>query len=325
MKEHDIRPKELFDEYLRLAADDAKTYFADCERERIPCPACGCEGSPLFEKHLFEYDECSECLTFYVSPRPHRESFDRYYTEASSTRFWATHFYKQTEEARREKLWKPKAQQIQELLRTYCAQADWLCDIGGGYGVFAEEFSKISSTPVFVIEPSASLSAECARKGLTVIQKFLEDVDLTTLPDGVGCFVSFELFEHLHDPYAFLQRCYQLLPPSGILILTTLSGIGLDIRVLGKNSKAVFPPHHLNFFNPRSITQLLTKVGFDVCSTSTPGKLDVDILENNPESITDPFFKAFIAYADSTQKQGFQKYLVDNQLSSHMMIVARKI
>ena len=52
MKEHDIRPKELFDEYLRLAADDAKTYFADCERERIPCPACGCEGSPLFEKHL---------------------------------------------------------------------------------------------------------------------------------------------------------------------------------------------------------------------------------------------------------------------------------
>lgn len=324
MKEQDIRPNDLFNEYLALAAKDAVTYFEQSSRIPIPCPACGGQGQKLLEKYGFVYDECSSCQTFYVNPRPPKCDFDSYYTDAPSTRFWATHFYRQTAASRREHLWKPKAQKIHELISTYGPNTKWLADIGGGYGIFAEEFSKISELPVIVIEPSDSLSSECRQRGLSVIQSFLEELDSSKLPDGPGTFVSFELFEHLHDPAQFLARCYDLLPPDGLLILTTLSGLGLDIRVLAEASKAVFPPHHLNFFNPRSLQQLLEICGFQVLETSTPGKLDVDILENNQEAVRDSFFKAFLRHASDEQKANLQSYLVHNKLSSHMWAVAKK-
>ena len=39
MKEEDIRPQKIFDEYLELAAKDTKNYFKDSEKEIIK----GCE------------------------------------------------------------------------------------------------------------------------------------------------------------------------------------------------------------------------------------------------------------------------------------------
>ena len=109
MKEHEIRPQDIFDEYLRLTAIDTQTYFADAPRTGQPCPACGADGEAAFEKNGFAYAQCPNCLTLFVNPRPVRSAFENYYTDSPSTRYWATTFYRQTEPARREKLWKPKA------------------------------------------------------------------------------------------------------------------------------------------------------------------------------------------------------------------------
>jgi len=40
MKEFEIRPKYIFEEYLRLAKIDTETYFNDALRYEINCPAC---------------------------------------------------------------------------------------------------------------------------------------------------------------------------------------------------------------------------------------------------------------------------------------------
>ena len=56
-----------------------------------------------------------------------------------------------------------------------------------------------------------------------------------------------------------------------ILILSTLSGTGLDISVLGKNSKSINPPHHINFLNPQSMNILFKKHKFKVLDVFTPG------------------------------------------------------
>src|SRR5512145_341647 len=99
MKEHDIRPQHIFDEYLRLTEEDTKTYFSDVPRDNVGCPACGETGKPAFEKSGFSYAECPHCLTVFVTPRPAREAFEKYYRESPSTRYWATTFYKETESA----------------------------------------------------------------------------------------------------------------------------------------------------------------------------------------------------------------------------------
>jgi hypothetical protein len=110
--EEEIRPENVFNEYLRLTAIDTIKYFENVEKIEINCPACGNLGNDWASKNGFNYKFCPECLSIFVSPRPKLEAFISYYTDSPSTRYWATTFYKLTESARREKLWKPKAQMI---------------------------------------------------------------------------------------------------------------------------------------------------------------------------------------------------------------------
>tara|TARA_X000000368_G_C23036386_1_gene714759 strand:- start:1267 stop:2256 length:990 start_codon:yes stop_codon:yes gene_type:complete len=324
--EEEIRPENVFNEYLKLTAIDIKTYFENALKHDINCPACECVGDFWALKQGFNYNLCPNCQTIYVSPRPEIEAFNAYYTDSPSTKFWATTFYKITEDARREKLWKPKAQLIKKKILTLSVSGsfEYIIDIGGGYGVFDEEIQKIMSISCVVIEPSVHLAEICKKKGLPVIEKFMEEIKNKDLPEGRKCFVSFELFEHLHDPKFFLQMVFNNMNSNDIFIFTTLSGMGIDIQILGEKSKALSPPHHLNFFNPKSVSNLLIKCGFEVISTETPGKLDIDIIIKNKEFVRDPFWKNLILYLDQNDLDKMQDKIVEMGLSSHMLITCRK-
>jgi SAM-dependent methyltransferase len=324
MREEEIRPADIFAEYLRLATQDTTQYFADVPRAYISCPACGSEGEAAFAKHGFDYQSCASCLTLYVSPRPAAAAFSRYYTESPSAKFWATTFYKETAAARREKLWNPKARLIEDALRRYRATNHHLVDIGGGYGLFAEAMRELCSREITIIEPSPYLAEVCRGKRLVVIEKFLESVGLPDLPRGPKAYVSFELFEHLHDPAAFVRHLSSLMQPGDLLLFTTLSGTGADIQALWQDSNAVSPPHHLNFFNPRSIRILLQRLGMEVLEVTTPGKLDVDILLKNRHLIKDRFWRTFAGAADEATQQRWQNLLSETGWSSHMLTICRK-
>ena len=325
MKEIDIRPKKIFDEYLRLAKIDTETYFSNEPREEIDCPACNTIGKQTFSKDSFDYCKCVVCCTLYVNPRPNVESFTNYYTNSPSSKYWATTFYKETADSRRKNIWKPKARIIADVLEGKDEKEYQIIDIGGGYGIFAEEMRKISRLPVMIIEPAPHLAKVCREKGFTVIEKFLEKVSIGDLSESPKCFVSFELFEHLHNPEDFLLNLNSLMQPNDLFIFTTLSGTGLDIQVLWENSPSVSPPHHLNFFNPSSIKIILERIGFKCIEVSTPGKLDIDILNNNKEHVKNRFWKTFLDNTDDTQKQMWQTVVTESSLSSHMMVVCKKL
>ena len=324
MKEEEIRPQQVFEEYLRLAEADVRRYFLDVPRSEIPCPACGKEGQFAFLKKDFEYNECAACGTLYVSPIPEPEAFIRYYQESESAKFWATTFYQVTAEARREKLWRPKAENVWDILRANNASSHSLVDIGGGYGIFAEEFFKITGKNVTVIEPGPLLAKECRNKGLEVIEAFLDGVRSEQLPACPKMFVSFELFEHLHSPGAFIECLAGLMQSGDLFLLTTLSGLGVDIQALWEDSKSVSPPHHLNFFNPYSIRLLLEKSRLQVIQVTTPGKLDIDIICNNVSCIKDRFLRSFVQFAEEKYKERWQVLISETGWSSHMMVLARK-
>jgi SAM-dependent methyltransferase len=323
MKEEEIRPKGIFDEYLRLAEIDTRLFFSS-DRIAVPCPACREVGKYAFEKNGFAYDECPQCLTLFVSPRPPAESFARYYREADSVKYWASTFYRETAEARREKLWRPKAKLVLEALRQVGAAGHSVIDIGGGYGIFAEEYEALSGGRVIVVEPGPALAIVCREKGLSVIESFLEDLRRDALPAGPRAFVSFELFEHLHDPSRFLRHLRGLMRSGDVFLFTTLSGTGLDIQVLWDQSKSVSPPHHLNFFNPDSVRNLLDREALRVLDISTPGELDIDILCNNHSLIRDRFWRALMQRLDDAGKEKWQSFIAENGCSSHMMVLCQR-
>jgi len=324
--EEEIRPEKVFDEYLQLTNKDVLNYFEKAERFDILCPACGGKGDHWALKSGFSYKLCPDCLSIYVSPRPVMDAFNAYYTDSPSTKFWATTFYKVTEAARREKLWKPKAQMIKDRIKLYEDNdpVKYIIDIGGGYGVFDEEIKNIMDIEAIIIEPSVHLAKICREKGLSVVEKFMEEIKPGELPEGRKCYVSFELFEHLHDATVFLETVFNNMQKNDLFIFTTLSSMGIDIQLLGDHAKALSPPHHLNFLNPKSVSALLQKNGFTVLEAITPGKLDIDILKKNQQYIKDPFWKNVLTYYNENQLATLQEFIASAGLSSHMMITCRK-
>ena len=324
MREEEIRPEFIFDEYLRLTKIDIKVFFDNALRESILCPACGTKGVPAFNKHGFDYELCVSCDTLFVSPRPVNDVFIRYYSDSMSNKYLATTFYKATADARREKLWKPKVNLIHDITKSFGYGNGKVVDIGGGYGIFAEEMFSLFGRSVTVIEPGLYLAKSCRDRGINVVEKFLEEVQISDLPKGKKVFVSFELFEHLHNPEFFLKQLYELMLPGDLFIFTTLSGTGVDIQGLWEDSKSVSPPHHLNFFNPYSVKILTERIGLKLLQVTTPGKLDIDILSSNIDLIKDRFLKTFVKYASDDEKSKWQNVISDSGWSSHMMICCQK-
>lgn len=326
MKESDIRNRETFNTYLLLVEKDAKTFFNPEEFIIINCPACNTAGSrEQFKKAGFIYALCSGCNTLFVNPRPKPEKIKEFYRNSPSSIFWVEKFFKPVAEARRDMIFKPRAQYIAGLFPGLSGMR--IADIGAGFGLFFEELRKILPSNTFIaIEPSEGMAEICKKKGITVEEEFLENIP-ESRNNSLDLITAFELFEHITEPGQFLAKIFELLKPGGYFLLTTLNGEGFDIQVLWEKSKSVMPPHHLNFFNPVSIRNILVKSGFEVIEVSTPGKLDWDIVEGmfRNENVSIGYLWETVAKrGDIAAKEELQRWISAHGFSSHMRVLARK-
>ena len=324
MKEEEIRPKKVFDQYIDLAIKDTKIFFKNSVLKKINCIACNLNTKKIFSKYNFQYHLCDNCLTIYTNPRPPESDFFNYYLNSKSSKYWASNFYKITAKARIKKIWRPKAKLINKIINKNKFNRDTqIIDIGGGYGLFADEIKKYFKN-VKIVEPAHHLAAICMEKGHLVINQFLEKLKKSDFDNGKKVFVSFELIEHLHSPKKFFKKLNDIMKSRDIFIFTTLSGIGLDISTLGKNSNSIMPPYHINFYNPYSIEIFLKKSGFKILEITTPGKLDVDILKSNHKSTNSILWSYIFKTSDDLFLKKMQRFISQNNLSSHMMVVCKK-
>lgn len=325
MKESEIRNTEVLNEYLKLVGKDVKHFFDPGAFIPVNCPACmGISHTPEFKKLGFQYVSCKNCRTLFADPRPPFEVLNKFYSDSPSTHFWTEKFFKPVAEARRDKIFRPRAEYISKILSG--GKRLVVGDIGAGFGLFLEELRKIAPDNEYVaIEPSLDMSDICREKKFDVKRMCLEEV--CDMKGGFDLLTAFELIEHLHDPECFLKKAFSLLKPGGHLLSTTLNGNGFDILLLWERSKSVTPPHHLNFLNPYSAGLLFKRAGFDVVETATPGKLDWDIVEGmirNEGADAGKFWNMLARFGTETAKVGLQNWISENNLSSHMRILARK-
>lgn len=327
MKESDIRPSGIFDEYLRLSRNDAETLFKNGRRAKIHCPACSSDLSKLeFAKYGFDYVSCLECNSLYVSPRPSKKALDEFYDASESSHFWAERFFPAVAESRRTRIFRPRVTKLSELCKAKGLSPKVVMDIGAGYGIFLEEWKKLFPyTRTIAVEPSARLAKICSKKGLEVIKTTAEDVDgYGGMADLVVCS---EVLEHVHDPLEFLWSLRSFVRTGGHLMVTTLGVDGFDIQVLWDRSKSVSPPHHINFLSLDGMVKLFERAGLKDVEILTPGLLDVNIVKNAFESSPalmegNRFIQKIIS--DEQTANNFQNFLIDNRLSSHTWIFARK-
>ena len=332
MKEHDIRPADLFDEYLRLSAADIVHYFPDGEdRVERPCPGCaGTEHTPAFEKNSFQLVRCSQCETLFVNPAPSNDRLSSFYGDSPSQHYWSNVFFPAVAEARRDKIFRPRAEQIGALLKDLNAPAGRIIDVGAGTGLMLEELQAAGiGKSLAAVEPSTDLAGNCRAKGYDTYEGLAEGAaGDPQWANSASLVTSFEVIEHVASAEGFVRDLASLAKPGGLVLFTGICGTGFDLMVLGVKSKAISPPHHLNFISPRGISSLLARCGLEEVKFLTPGRIDVDIVRNaladDPETVTDPFLRHLLVEGSTETRDAFQKFLSDRQLSSHMWSLARK-
>ena len=329
LTEAEIRPDDLIAESMR-------TYWADVERlvgQRdafvdVPCPACGSsDGESRWKKDKVDFLECPACGTVYISPRPTPEILEEHYRTSENYKYWTEVIFPASEDARREKIFRPRAERVVEIAGRLGTRGGTLVDVGAGFGTFCEEVARLGFFDrVIALEPEPHLAETCRSKGLEVVQSPVESASLPV--DRVDVVTNFEVIEHLFEPRVFIEQCARLLSPGGLLVLTCPNGQGFDVEVLGELSWTV-APEHLNYFNPGSLGGLLERSGFDVVERQTPGRLDAELvrkpaLAGELDLSDQPFLKRVLIDEWDRVGDAFQDFLAANGLSSNMWLAGRR-
>lgn len=328
MKEEDIRPQALLDEFfVRLQRDAARLAARAPEFRPVACPFCGLDAPVRpFEKEGFRYVECEACGSLYASPRPTPEHLRAYLETSEAVAFWSSHFYKETAEARRAQMFRPRAARIAELAETYGVPATaCVADVGAGYGLFLQELAaRQRFAHLIAIEPDARLAAVCREQGFDVVERWVEDIGRGETEADLA--VAFEVLEHVFEPVSFLSAVGRVVRPGGLVFFSTLAATGFDIQVLWEHSRSVSPPQHLQFPSIEGLRRLVARAGMTAVEIATPGQLDVDIVRNRLRAAPDlpvPRFARTLAASDDRTRDAFQQMLREHLLSSHVQCVAR--
>lgn len=330
LKERDIRPLDLMDgQRIAATTDLGRMLSRRSEFVEVDCPACGsAKRTAKFAKNGINYVNCAGCQTFYVSPRPSPDVLDWFYSESPNYAYWNSHIFPASEPARRQHIFRPRVDRLLEICAKYGISTEALLEVGAGFGTFGSELMARSVFERVVgVEPTPGLAETCRQRGIEVLEKPVEHITV----DEAGQFdviVSFEVIEHLFSPKEFVGHMHRLLRPGGLMMLTCPNGQGFDIETLGPLSGSV-DHEHLNYFNPSSLSEMLTRAGMEVLESFTPGKLDAELVRNQVLTgafslAGQPFLQKLLIEEWEQHGAAFQEFLVARGLSSNLWVVARK-
>lgn len=322
-----MRPDDEYQQVLLQREKDGLSFFNEYHAEfvHVPCPACGSDGKTFFKKYGFSHMLCPDCRTIYCSPRPDDSLTSRYYTQYLAPELW-TRLLLKADLQRKIVQYTPRVEKIVAVLRAVGTSPGGIAlDLGAGSGAFAACLKKTDFFgDVVALDISPSCVRACRDAGLSAKQGTINDVK----SGSVDLICMNDLIEHVFDPFTLLKECCRTLKPGGCLAIATPNGEGFDFKILGKGTRNITPPEHLNYFNTFSLPLLLRKAGYRSVMIETPGILDVEMIKKEKEngySLKEKnMYLDFLFDQDENVLENFQIFLSQNGLSSHMLCIAQK-
>lgn len=327
MKEDDIRPAKLREKCKELFWLDSQELLEKSKDFiEVNCPACDYRETQVeFNKDGYIFKKCPKCRTLYISPRPIPEILKEYYSTSRASKFWQEEMFLVSRNIRIKEMYGPRAEMVIDLVKKYKIKTDILVDIGAGSGDFGVELAKRNVFRKIILVEPGPLKIE-KNQNVEIIHNVIENVKFKHKPDII---TNFELIEHLFSPLNFVRSIYNLLDDTSFFIFTMPNLEGLELLTIYDKSINLAGPDHLNYFNTESIKTLLKRVGFKFIEISTTGKLDADIVRNRHlEGAIDISSQLFLYHIliekPELYLESFQGFLQQNNLSSNMLVVAKK-
>tara|TARA_B100000886_G_C20419336_1_gene490741 strand:+ start:1275 stop:2276 length:1002 start_codon:yes stop_codon:yes gene_type:complete len=235
------------------------------------CPACQCDDFiHVLKKDNLDIVKCCSCSTIYVNPifddSKYKDIYnDKHYNKVIQKHSIKSHLY------RYERFGKERVKIFEKFYNTELPKR--YLDIGCASG-FTVECAKDNNWIAEGVELTKS-SVEFARNlGLKIYSKPLEEIEFS---EQYSVISLFDVLEHLVSPMDTLKQVFDLLHPSGIVVIYVPNWNSASRKLLGEeNAHFIWPSHHLTYFTPQTLSDFVIRAGFDVIHWETQG---LDLLD----------------------------------------------
>lgn len=322
LDEMEVHPPGLYRRLVDVCVASAKELLGQQDRfVETACPACASPDRELaFEKHGYTYWSCQVCATLFVSPRPSGSLMDWYLMDSPAAAFRDSIEYRKTMDQRVKELTTHRAEWVSELCERVGPDGQRpVVDVETRIPYYLDGLERRQVGPLVTVKPLGTVPGSLAARVSTLTDLKGANVRLVTM---------FDILEHQASAYDLVLAAHDALGLGGLLVITTRSGSGFDIQVLWEQCTTIFPVEHINLLSIEGMRTLLARTGFTVLEASTPGQLDVQMIERalqeQPEADVPRFLRYFLAHRDRYAKRKLQRFLQESLLSSHLRVVARR-
>ena len=239
--------------------DELVTRFGRIPEEllsRRPCPTCGCTEETLeLEKDHMRIVRCTQCDLVFVNPTFDQEHYQQVYASQAYQDI-VRDLGINSHDYRVKRFGAERVRIMGEYLRTADGRAPRYLDVGCSTG-FVVEAAQANGWKATGIDLNPSATEFGRSRGLDVRTVALDDAALTAATfDAVSLF---DVLEHLLDPGRTLRACVDLLVPAGILFLYVPNFDSASRLLMGANAHFIWPTHHLNYYTPTTIRDLMLR------------------------------------------------------------------
>jgi SAM-dependent methyltransferase len=257
------------------------------------CGVCGGVGYPFREKHGYVVLRCRKCGNAYVPqsvvPSDLEDIYSKGYFEGEQATGYPAYL---ADSALLVENFKDRLRSIEAL----GVKGRRLLDVGAAYGLFLK-VARDAGWDASGVE----IAPDCAIEAAKISGAPVACGDFTTMPlEGTfDVIVMLDVIEHFRDPVAAMRRAYELLSPSGFLVIDTGDIDTPWSRLLGNHWYFLDPPQHLYYFSRKGLVTALREAGFrGEVQVTRPGR---------SVSLTNALFKLAAAVPSGSLKDGLGK------------------
>lgn len=214
------------------------------------CPICDCKDLKLLWKvDGYSVVQCKGCTLVFVQEAFTPQELAVFYTDRKDQVYdddnlECLSFY---------------YEQLRKLIEGYRTNPGRILDIGCSGGWFLDV---MKGWECYGNEITKSDAATATKKhGDRIFEGSFEDYPLK--PDFFDVIALQDVFDHLPQPRAMLEKCRLLLKPGGLIVIKVHNISCLYAKLTGSKFYAIIPPYHLFYYDKKTLFNALKSTGYE--------------------------------------------------------------
>ncbi len=234
------------------------------------CPGCESKNSKnIIKKDHLNIVKCLDCETVFVNPIFNEDYYRKTY-QSKEYQEIVKELGEDSHNYRKERFGQERVGIMKKFLKNK-SNIKYL-DIGSSTGFVVEAAQEVGWDAMGIeLNPSAVQFGK--KRGLKIIKGDLLDCNLNNKKFDV--ISLFDVLEHLPSPRATINEVIKKLKPEGIIFLYVPNFDSASRILMGDQAHFIWPSHHLNYYNPKTIKNFLDSFPLRVEYIATEG-LDIE-------------------------------------------------